>query len=128
MKGPPHQERLLAAFMRKLMLLEPAAHRIDNPAPQSSLASLSSAENLATAAGDAGSQALAQSPLSELLTTSLPDDLLVTVQSRDILLLLKVLESLNRYLSGPCYSLMQPYQGCIVMIHIYIMCIYIVCI
>ena len=83
--------------------------RFDNPLPESPASSGDDADKPSTS-GAADHGALADSPLSELLTMSLPEGLHVSVQAADVLLLLKVLEALNRcaalcassFLTKPC--------------------------
>ena len=70
--------------------------RFDNPLPESPAASRDDDADKPGTSGAADHGALADSPLSELLTMSLPEGLHVSVQAADVLLLLKVLEALNR--------------------------------
>lgn len=82
----------VAACVR--LLRPPSPFRIENEAPASASARSEESSEPSTSAPDLGP--LASSPLSELLTVALPADAQVSAQARDILLLLKALESLNR--------------------------------
>lgn len=69
--------------------------RIENPAPEAE-ASTSGAQQSAAGSFTAELGVLAASPLKELLTLGLPEGLQLAPQAADVLLLLKVLEALNR--------------------------------
>jgi len=75
------------------LMLEPR-HRIDNPAPAPAVACKEGA--VAVKQEAAGASAPTESPLEEVLHIRLPEDLQAPDPVKDVLLLLKVLECLNR--------------------------------
>ena len=67
-----------------------------NPAPEADLQTDTNSKGAATTSATSDTNTL-DSPLNELLAIQLPEELQASQQVKDVLLLLKMLEAINRY-------------------------------